>query len=61
MSKDLRWLVGAVEVRIVLRYGIRGCTAVCVHIYPQDGPCEITAFKKHKKNTPSRLLELEGI
>ena len=49
MSKYFRWLVGAVEVRVVPRYGVRGCAAVCVHIYPQEGPCEITAFKNTKK------------
>lgn len=49
MGEDFRWLVGAVEVRVVLWYGIGGCAAVCVHIYPQDRPCEITAFKHTDK------------
>lgn len=43
MGKDLRRLVGAVEVRVVLRDGIRGRAAVRVHVHPQDGAGEIAA------------------
>lgn len=46
MGKDLRWLVGAVEVRVVLRDGIRGRAAVRVHVHPQDGAGEIAAIPK---------------
>lgn len=50
MGKDLRWLVGAVEVRVFLGDGIRGRAAVCVHIHPQDGACEIAAIPKDSKS-----------
>lgn len=47
MGKDLRWLVGAVEVRVVLGDGIRGRAAVRVHVHPQDGAGEIAAIRKN--------------
>lgn len=50
MGKDFGRLVGAVEVRVVLRYGIGGRAAVRVHVHPEHGPCEITAFTRRDEN-----------
>ena len=50
VGKDFRRLVGAVEVRVVPRYGVRGRTAVRVHVHPQNGPGEITAFKQTEED-----------
>lgn len=49
VSKDLGRLVGAVEVRVVPRDGIRGRAAVRVHVHPQDGPGEVAAFIQASK------------
>lgn len=46
MGKDLRGLIGAVEVRVVFRDGVRGSAGVSVHVHPQSGSCEITAEEK---------------
>lgn len=36
VSEDFRWLVGAVEVRVVPGYGVRGRTDIRVHVHPQN-------------------------
>lgn len=60
MGKDLRRLVGAVEVRVVLRDGIRGRAAVRVHVHPQDGAGEIAAIPEDSESPrePGRRFDL---
>lgn len=49
VGEDLGRLVGAVEVRVVPRDGVRGRAAVRVHVHPQDGAGEVAAFTQAGK------------
>lgn len=41
MGKHFWGLVGAVEVRVAPRYGVRRVAHVSIHVQPEHGTCEV--------------------